>query len=193
MSVIFWHFGLLRKKNDPIKSDWNFKLSEIKMITINCRKLQSANLFLLSGIWMLECWSSTVQCTLCASLLILNLKVLHVEHWCAQAVALPTAICVNSCFPDLLPSNSDFQSQSVLHSSLLTSHLAGPVWKHWCYPTLPPSPSRASRLDDCLLRARKLRELAQRSNAPNHSGRQDVTIHLLGMETRVGRHIDSGL
>jgi len=48
-------------------------------------------------------------------------------------------------------------------------------------------------LDDCLLRAHKLRELAQKSNALNHSGHQDVTIHLLGMEARVGRHIDSGL
>jgi len=148
--------------------------------------------------WMLESWSSTVQCTLCANLWILSWKVFHVEHWCAQAVALPTAICVIFCSPDLLPSNSDFQPQCrnlscTPHFSLLTWQVRSPVWKRWCYPTLLPSPSRASRLDDCLLSAHKLRELAQKSNALNHSGRQDVTIHLLGMETRVGRHIDSGL
>ena len=120
------------KKNDPIKSDLNFKSSDMRMITINCHKLQTANLFLLSGTWMLESWNSTVQCTLCANLWILTWKVFHVEHWCAQAVALPTAICVIFCSPDLLPSNSDFQPQCrnlscVLYSSLLTSHLAGPV------------------------------------------------------------------
>ena len=205
MSVISWHFGLLRKKKKKRSNQIRFEFQIVRHENDNNKLPQAANCQPFSFIGHVDAGILEFHCTMHAVCEFMDFNLKSLSCWtlmCSSCGAANYNLCDFS-----LPGPASFQlglpaamSQSVLcpvlltpHFSLLTWQVRSPVSKRWCYPTLLPSPSRGSRLDDCLLRAHKLRELAQKSNALNHSGHQDVTIHLLGMEARVGRHIDSGL
>ena len=119
-----------KKRSNQIR----FEFQIVRHENDNNKLPQAANCQPFSFIGHVDAGILEFHCTMHAvcELMDFNLKVFHVEHWCAQAVALPTTICMIFHSPDLLPSNSDFQPQCrnlscVLYSSLLTSHLAGPV------------------------------------------------------------------